>query len=180
MSSARGAISVRLAMSVDGYIADHDGGFDWIVAVPSPRLDTGHQLPFDDFLEDVDIVVMGRRCYEQGQSEDYVALGKRVMVATSNAASRRGTSPGIEFCDDPVNAVTAARKQGHHCFLFGGGLLVHSFLVADAVDVLTVGIVPVLLGGGRSLFPGEHPTINLRLTDYAIADGKVRLVYQRR
>jgi dihydrofolate reductase len=180
MGKTRGIISVRLAMSLDGYIADHEGGYDWIVPVPSPRLDTAHQLPFDAFLEDVDIVVMGRRCYEQGQSEDYVTLGKRVIVATSDPAGRRGTSPGIEFCDDVVNAVTAARKQGLHCFLFGGGLLVHSFLAADAVDMLSVGIVPVLLGGGRSLFPDEHPTISLRLTDYTIADGKVRLIYQRR
>jgi riboflavin biosynthesis pyrimidine reductase len=54
------------------------------------------------------------------------------------------------------------------------------FLAADAVDMLTVGIVPVLLGGGRSLFPGEHPTIDLRLTDCTLGDGKVRLVYERR
>ncbi|HEY2508048.1 MAG TPA: dihydrofolate reductase family protein [Streptosporangiaceae bacterium] len=180
MTSARGAISVRLAMSLDGYIADHDGGYDWIVPVPSPGLDTAHQLPFDDFLQDVDIVVMGRHCYEQGQSEDYVALGKRVIVATSDAAGRRDTCAGIEFSDDVVGTVTAAREHGQHCFVFGGGLLVHSFVAADAVDVLTVSIVPVLLGGGRSLFPGEHPTINLRLTDYAIADGKARLVYQHR
>jgi dihydrofolate reductase len=71
-------------------------------------------------------------------------------------------------------------QQGQHCFVFGGELLAHSFIAADAVDVLTVSIVPVLLAGGRSLFPGEHPAVNLRLTDYAIADGKVRLVYQRR
>jgi dihydrofolate reductase len=180
MSNTPGTISVRLAMSLDGYIAGHDGGYDWIVPVPSPKLDTAHQLPFDDFLEDVDIVVMGRRCYEQGQAREYVALGKRVMVATSDAPARRGACPGVEFCHDAVSAVTAAREQGHHCFLFGGGVLVHSFLAADAVDMLTIGIVPVLLGGGRSLFPGEHPAINLRLTDYAIADGKVRLVYQRR
>jgi dihydrofolate reductase len=179
MTTTRGAISVRLAMSLDGYIADHDGAFDWIVPVPSPGLDTAHQLPFDDFLDDVDIVVMGRHCYEQGQSEDYVTLGKRVIVATSDAA-RRDTSAGIEFCDDVVGEVRGARDRGQHCFVFGGGLLVHSFVAADAVDMLTVSIVPVLLGGGRSLFPGEHPTINLRLTDYAIAEGKVRLVYCRR
>jgi dihydrofolate reductase len=57
---------------------------------------------------------------------------------------------------------------------------VRSFLAADAVDFLTVGVVPVLLGGGRPLFPGGHPSVNLRLTDYAIADGKVRLAYERR
>jgi dihydrofolate reductase len=143
-------------------------------------LDTAHQLPVEDFLQDVDIVVMGRRCYDQGQSDDYVALGKRVIVAASDAASR-DACPGIEFCDDVVGVVTAARRQGRHCFLFGGGQLVRSFLAAGAVDMLTVGIVPVLLGGGRPLFfPGEHPSIHLCLTDYAIADGKIRLVYQRR
>jgi dihydrofolate reductase len=180
MTNTPGAISVRLAMSLDGYVADHDGGYDWIVPIPSPTLDTAHQLPFDDFLEGVDVVVMGRRCYEQGQSADYVRLGKRVIVASSDAAGRRDASPGVEFCDDVVATVLAAREQGLHCFVFGGGVLVHSFVAADAVDMLTVSIVPVLLGGGRSLFPGQYPTINLRLTDYAIADGKARLVYQRR
>ena len=178
MREPPGVISVRLAMSLDGYIADHDGGYDWIVPVPSPMLDTGHQLPFDDFLADIDVVVMGRHCYEQGQSQDYISLGKQVIVATSITPA--SGPEGIQFCDDVVNAVTAARDRGNRCFLFGGGVLVHSFLAADAVDMLTVGIVPVLLGGGRPLFPGEHPTINLRLTDYTVRDGKVRLVYQRR
>ena len=79
-----------------------------------------------------------------------------------------------------VHTVAAARERGEHCFLFGGGVLVRSFLASDAVDTLIVGIVPVLLGGGHPLFPGGHPAINLRLTDYTVGDGKVRLVYQRR
>ncbi|WP_091641077.1 hypothetical protein [Micromonospora pallida] len=62
-------------MSLDGYIADDQGGYDWIVPGASPTLDTDHQLPFDEFLDDVDIVVMGRRCYDQGQHQDYVDLG---------------------------------------------------------------------------------------------------------
>ena len=50
----------------------------------------------------------------------------------------------------------------------------------DYVDRLTVGIVPVLLGGGRPLFGGRHPQLSLRLVDYTVQDGKVRLVYERR
>ena len=180
MSKASGFISARLDMSLDGYIADHDGDYEWIAPVPSPMLDTRHQLPFDEFLADVDLVVMGRRCYEQGQARDYVRLGKQVIVATSKPPASGDAGEGIRFCDDVVNVVTAARDQGERCFLYGGGVLLHSFLAADAVDTLTVGIVPVLLGGGRPLFPGEHPAINLRLTDYTVGDGKVRLVYQRR
>lgn len=178
--SGAARITVRVAMSLDGYIADRFGGYDWIVPVPSPALDTRHQLPFDDFLADVDTVVMGRHCFEQGLARDYLMLGKRVIVATRRPPAAGEAPEGIEFCDDAVSTVTAARERGEHCFLFGGGVLVQSFLASDAVDTLIVGIVPVLLGSGRPLFPGGHHAINLRLTDYTVGDGKVRLVYQRR
>ncbi|MEU5948522.1 hypothetical protein ABZ793_23585 [Micromonospora sp. NPDC047465] len=49
-------------MSLDGYIADDQGGYDRTVPVAGPTLDTEHQLPFDEFLDEVDIVVMGRHC----------------------------------------------------------------------------------------------------------------------
>lgn len=179
MNMPRGLISLRLAMSLDGYIATQEGGYDWIVPVPSPTLDTDHQLPFDEFLGDVDVVVMGRRCYDQGQHRDYVSLGKRVIVATSRAPVH--SEQDVEFvADGVVNVVRAARDSGQHCFLFGGGVLVESFLRADAIDMLTVGIVPILLGSGRRLFPSEHPTLELRLADYTVESGKVRLVYRRR
>ena len=99
--TSAGLISLRLAMSLDGYIADASGSFEWIVPVPS-------------------------------------------------------------------------------CFLFGGGVLVESFLTAGVVDELTVGIVPVLLGRGRRLFVGGYPRLELSLVDYAVLDGKVRMVYRRR
>jgi dihydrofolate reductase len=107
---------------------------------------------------------------------------------TASPLSRQRPSPpdegdgaeAIPFCDDAVNVVTAARDQGNHCFLFGGGVLVHSPHAADAVDMLTVAVVPVLFGDGRPLFPGQHPGIKLRLADYTVGDGKVRLVYRRR
>ena len=181
MDVSSGLISLRLAMSLDGYIADADGGYDWIVPVPSPTLDTDHQLPFDAFLDGVDVVVMGRRCYDQGQHREYVTLGKRVIVATSGPPAPEATERGVDFvADGVVEVVKSARDSGQHCFLFGGGVLVESFLQADAVDTLTVGIVPILLGSGRRLFPSEHPTLELRLTDYTVESGKVRLVYKRR
>jgi dihydrofolate reductase len=181
VSVSSGRISVRLAMSLDGFIADEQGGYDWIVPVASPNLDTEHQLPFDDFLEDVDVVVMGRRCYDQEQHRDYVALGKRVIVATLTRSLLEKSEEGVDFVgDDVVDVVKTARDGGQHCLLFGGGVLVQSFLAAGAVDMLTIGVVPVVLGRGRPLFPGERPLLELRLTDYTVQDGKIRLVYQRR
>lgn len=178
MDSSSGTVSLRLAMSLDGFIADAEGGYDWITPVPSPGLDTEHQLPFDEFLAGVDVVVMGRRCYDQGLHDPYRWLDLSVVVATTG---RPPDSDGfVEFTSDPVGLVRNARAAGRHCFLFGGGGLVRSFLDAGLVDRLTVGIVPVLLGGGRSLFGGRHGQIPLRLIDYTVGDGKVRLVYERR
>ncbi|GGN24500.1 riboflavin biosynthesis protein RibD [Actinoplanes campanulatus] len=168
-------------MSLDGYIADDDGGYEWIVPVPSPTLDTEHQLPFDDFLADVDIVVMGRHCFDQKQHRDYVALGKKVIVATSAPKLIATPEEGVDFVGrDVVEVVKAYRGQGQHCFIFGGGVLVQSFLAANAVDMLTVGIVPVLLGSGRPLFLGGYPPLDLSLVNYAVQDGKARLIYRRR
>lgn len=107
-------------MSLDGYIADLQGAYDWIIPVPSPALDTEHQLPFDDFLADVDIVVMGRRCYQQRQHVDYVALGKKVIVATSTSSILATTEEGVDFVGpEVVDVVKVHRGQGRHCFSSG-------------------------------------------------------------
>lgn len=175
---ASGKISARLAMSLDGYIADPDGGYAWIQDVDSAELDTAHQVPFDVYLRDVDIVVMGRRCFEQGAHADYVQQGKPVIVAASRPAE--ALHSGVEFSDDVIARVQSEKMEGHHCFLFGGGEIVTSFLRVDLIDELTVGIVPVLLGSGRQLFQAIGRQIDLRLVDYTVLNGKARLTYTRR
>ena len=79
-----------------------------------------------------------------------------------------------------LSRVRLERDAGRHCFLFPGGELVTSFLRADLVDRLTVGVVPVLLGEGRRLFHEHGRRTDLRLVDYTVLHGKVRLTYERR
>jgi dihydrofolate reductase len=176
--TGNGKVSLRLAMSLDGFIADLGGGDDWIQDVPSPDLDTEHQVPFDEYLDDVNVVVMGLRCFEQGQHIDYVQLAKPVIVAASQSHGR--SAHGVEFTDDVLSRVHWERDEGRHCFLFGGGRLVTSFVQANLIDELTVGIVPILLGEGRRLFHEGRRRIDLRLIDYTILNGKARLRYRRR
>jgi dihydrofolate reductase len=176
--TSNGKISLRLAMSLDGFIADLDGGYDWIQDVPSPHLDTKHQVPFDEYLRDVDVVVMGLRCFEQGQHVDYVELAKPVIVAASQPQVH--PTRGVEFTDDVLSRVRWERDEGRHCFLFGGGRLVTSFVQANLVDELTIGIVPVLLGEGRRLFHEGRQRVDLSLVDYTILNGRARLQYLRR
>jgi dihydrofolate reductase len=175
-----GVIWLRLAMSLDGYIADDDGGYGWIQPVPSPGLDTEHQIPFDDFLDEIDVVVMGRTCYDEGAHDDYGPLDKRVLVGTSRPPEPRDGEEHVTFSTDPVADTVALREQGLRCLVFGGSLLIRHFLEARVIDRFTVNVVPVLLGSGRPLFSGTYDELELRLTDYTVRDGQVRMVYARR
>lgn len=180
MRNAAGVVWLRLAMSLDGYIADEEGRYDWIRPVPSPDLDTDHQIPFVEFLDEIDVVVMGRRCYDEGAHRDYGPLGKRVLVGTSRPPIPGHGETHVEFSVDPVSETLALRDSGKRCLLFGGGILISSFLEATAVDRLTVNVVPVLLGSGRRLFSGSYDPLELRLVDYTVRDSQVRMVYERR
>ncbi|MBZ5737159.1 dihydrofolate reductase family protein [Nocardioides mangrovi] len=175
-----GIVWLRLAMSLDGFIADDDGGYGWIQPVPSPDLDTEHQIPFDDFLDEIDVVVMGRRCYDEGAHRDYGPLGKEVLVGTSRPPEPVAGEEHVVFSTDPVADTLVRRTAGERCLLFGGGLLVASFLEARAVDRFTVNVVPVLLGSGRPLFGGHYDPLELRLIDYTVGDSQVRMVYEHR
>ena len=67
-----GKIILNLAISLDGYIADENGGFDWIIGDGNNTLNTDEKWDYDKFLEDIDVVVMGKNCYDQGFHKDFV------------------------------------------------------------------------------------------------------------
>lgn len=175
----KGRIILNLAVSLDGFIADEEGGYDWIAGQGDAALDTENQIAFADFLKGIDVVVMGKKSYQQGQDsyvKDYV--GKRVYVATHETRRDEGN---ISFISgDIVETVLKERDAGRNVYLFGGGILIDPFEKADLIDEYIIGIVPVLLGKGRPLFLGNNPRIPLRLEDYSLQDGIFTLRYGKR
>ena len=54
-----------IAASLDGYIADKDGGVDWLNSIPNPdQSDYG----FEEFMQDVDAILMGANTFKVVQS----------------------------------------------------------------------------------------------------------------
>ena len=167
---------MNLAMSIDGFIADEDGAYDWITGQGDDRLDTVWEYPFSEFLSGIDVVVMGNRCYEQGFAEDYA--DKTVYVASN---IKRENEENIRFISgNIVDTVIKERDAGKNIYLFGGGIVIDPFIKADAVDEYIIGIVPVLLGKGRPLFLGNNPTITLHLDHYSFRDGIAIVYYSKR
>lgn len=172
-----GSIILNLAISLDGYIADQDGGYDWITGDGDHALDTREQWSYEDFLSGIDVVVMGRNCYDQGFHKDFPS--KEVWVVTSRP-EQLGSFNIRTVGGDICALAQRAKEQGKRIFLFGGGVTIAPFLEHDLIDEYILGLVPIVLGGGRPLFPGNTPAIPLRLVGRYIDGGVTILRYIRR
>ena len=170
MSDERRRIILNLAMSLDGYIADKDGGYGWI-----PEPEESGVWDYGRFLEGIDTVVMGRRCYEQGMAGEFP--DKEVLVAGSGKPEGN-----IHFLDrDAADRVAALRQRpGRDIYLFGGGLLARDFIARDLVDEYIIGVIPVILGEGIPLFYSHPGAIALELKETIVTGGTVILRYVRK
>ena len=87
-------IILNLAISLDGFICDEDGGFAWISGQGDVRADTADHFDFDGFLASCDTIVMGRKAYEDCLSSLPEAAEKRFRVASRTP---RAPEAGLSF-----------------------------------------------------------------------------------
>ena len=113
-------IILNLAISLDGFICDEDGGFAWISGQGDVRADTADHFDFDGFLASCDTIVMGRKAYEDCLSSLPEAAEKRFLVASRTPRAPEGR---VVFLSADVVAEVLALKDrpGKHIWLFGGG-----------------------------------------------------------
>lgn len=170
-------IILNLAISLDGYIAGKDGGFDWIVGDGDKHLNTPNLFDFPEFVNSIDTIVMGRLAFEDCGVEAYA--DKKVVVATSQALENY---ENVVFVKSNINDYIQKLQQedGKDIWLFGGGMLTDSFIKADIVDEYIVGIIPIILGTGKKLFLGDNPMIKLHLDNYTVDEGIPIMRYSRR
>lgn len=154
-------VRASLAVSLDGYIADKDGGVDWLNPFFSDEMD------FAGFMKGIGAAVMGRKTYDIAASG---ALGPipPTSYPTFVPTHRQMPNPpkGYEpFGGTPIELVERLHEQlaksGKDIWLMGGGATIDTFLAAGLVDRLELRIIPVILGDGVPLFPrhsrGQQP-----------------------
>lgn len=172
-----GKIVLNLAISLDGYIASEDGSYAWIVGDGDTTLDTPIKYDFSQFVDDIDIVVMGKKCYDQNMHNEY--KHKKVYVATTQ---KMKDEDNLRFIRGDVTKIIQEEKEkeGKKIYLFGGGVLVDGFIKADLIDEYIIGIIPIVLGKGIPLFLNNNPMIQLHLDEYIVENGIVILKYSKR
>lgn len=168
-------VRYNVAASLDGFIADRDGGYDWIPLDPA--------VDFDALFARVDTVLLGRRSYELTLREPDAAFawpaGARVHVFSRTLDPADHPSVTV-VSDDAAGVVAALRAEpgDGDIWLFGGGALFGALLAAGQVDAVEVTVVPVLLGDGVPLVPAGVPRTALALThSHVYPSGMVGLHY---
>lgn len=173
-------ISLFIAMSLDGYIADENGGVDWLKGQGN---DTENVDVYSEFIKDIDTVLMGRKTYEQIVTElspaEWVYDGLTSYVFTHKEQSSSGN---IRFVKEaPGELLRKLRaEEGKGIWICGGADLVRQVLAEDLIDQYYISVIPVLLGSGIRLFSGMDKKMELKLVKTQNYNGITDLVYERR
>lgn len=189
-----GKLIYLITTSLDGYVADKNGNFDW--AMPSEEV---HAF-LNDILRKVGTSLLGRNMYEvmkvwdtiptegtggpmDGPSEamnDYARIwrdAKKIVYSTSLSDVSIANAT-IERSFDP-NSLQQLVAESDKDFDIGGPHLAAEAIKAGIVDEYHQFIAPVMIGGGNYWLPKDVQS-KLKLTDvHSFENGFVHLQYSK-
>jgi len=147
-----------VAMSLDGFIAGPSGEYDWIPDEP--------EIDWNAFMGRFDTVLMGRRSYEAALAAPGGSALPGMATYVFSRTLRPEAHPAVRLVSTQVSETLASLRQspGKEIWLFGGGALFRSLLELGQVDMVEVGLIPVLLGHGIPFLPGLDHKVRLELT----------------
>lgn len=153
-------------VSLDGYINDASGNFDW--AAPDEEV---HAF-INDLERSATTYLYGRRMYDvmkvwqtvpdmPDQSEvmlDYADLWRRAdkIVFSRSLESVSTPRTRVEKRFDP-DAVARLKEEEERHISIGGPTLAAAAVAAGLVDEYQLFLCPVLVGGGTPFFPNGSP-----------------------
>lgn len=173
-------IILNLAISLDGYIADESGKFEWIVGHGDSSLNSEEQFDFSKFVDSLDTIVMGSGAYEDTPDESIKSFSDKKLIIASSKKFEIPANAEIVNGDVCGRVLEIREEKGKDIWLFGGGIAIDPFIKANVIDKYIVGIIPTILGSGKRLFLDNNPTTLLHLEKTYIADGILILVYRKR
>lgn len=149
-----------LAISLDNFIARHDGAVDWLFM-------EGEQMK--DFAESFklfDAVLMGRKTYDFGVSHGMTSYPNMKNYVFSRTLEGSPDKRVEIVAKNPSEFVKGLKREaGKSIWLCGGGELAATLLNDDLVDEIILNVHPVLLGSGIPFFSKIKKQVDLELTN---------------
>jgi dihydrofolate reductase len=175
-------VVATITMSLDGYVTGPndgpgnglgDGGerlHYWVFGGPWSygQEPTGEATGVDkEYLDEAmargGAVVIGRNMYEAAEAwGGSNPFGVPLFVVTHRPEDEPEEG-GFTFVNGLDDAIARAREAagGKDVGIGGGADVIRQALQAGYVEELSISIAPVILGGGKRLFDGSEPTMNL-------------------
>jgi len=169
-------------ISLDGVVQapggpseDTDGGFahgGWSMKYFDPKVMGGM---FDELARQSHALLQGRRTYQasagawpsrSGDSfSDWINRVQKYVVSNTLTEDSITWNPTtIIRGSDFLKTVSNLRAQpGGYIYVYGSAMMVQSLLAADLVDELLLTIEPIILGGGKTIFPANGKAIPFEL-----------------
>ncbi|HEX7292321.1 MAG TPA: dihydrofolate reductase family protein [Conexibacter sp.] len=197
-----GKVKADISVSIDGYVAGPDdsheqplgrGGealHEWVIATAGwrrrHRYEGGTTGVDSELMEEawagLSAIVMGRRMFDLGEpywgEEPPFRVPVFVVTNRPHEAIVRGETTFTFVTGGPEQAVELAREAAGDgdVSIAGGGDVIGQLLQAGAVDELLLHVVPVVLGGGASLFAGVGPEVRFEQVRAVAGDGVTHLL----
>lgn len=150
-----------IATSADGFIADKNGGLDWL---PQEPID-GQDFGFEAFVSSIDVIAQGSKTFvqtigfiEAGIVPDLPYGGKHMYVFTREPMTTDRSDVTFVSSIEAYLSIIDQYTTIQRVWLLGGAELVASFKAHDLIDECIITIIPVHLGEGivlpRTVFNG--------------------------
>jgi dihydrofolate reductase len=177
-----GKLTYTGILSLDGYIADETGNFDWAA------LDEEVHAFVNDLERPIGTYLLGRRTYDvlsvwdtmnlEGEPaviHDYAQVWRAANKIVYSTTLRDVAPPKTRIEREFNPAEVAALKQREDLSIGGPTLAAHA-IKAGLVDEYHLFLTPVVVGGGTSFWPGGWRELDL-LDEQRFTGGVVYLRY---
>lgn len=174
-------VIVHATVTVDGFIADADGGVDWMFGRPSAPED---DAVVEKVIEHIGAVVGGAnktQTIEDGEIPygGMLKVPVYLMAHTDHEPIERDGVTYTFVVDDIAQAVESAKQAaGDKWVVLLGGSISRQCLLLGLVDELHLDVAPVLLGEGISLFAGLGQRIELERVETSAFASETHLRYR--
>lgn len=176
-----GKVFIHAAVTLDGFMADKDGGLDWMFDLPEAPED-GELMK--SVWDRIGAVIGGaNKTQTIGDGEQpYGGMLKvpvYLMTRRPHAPVEKDGTTYHFVVDDIAEAVRAAKEAaGDKDVSLLGGSISRQCLALGLVDEIQLHVVPVILGAGISLLGGLGKRINLERMETAAYAAGTHLRYR--
>jgi dihydrofolate reductase len=149
-------VTYGAACSLDGFIADSEGGVEWL------HLSRDVQAIMAEYWATIDTLVWGRKTWDMAAASGGSGPPMRNYVVSRTLTSVSGAEL---VASDPGAFVNDLKRQpGKGICVMSGGDLARSLFAAGAIDEVGLNIHPILLGAGIPVVqdPGRPVSLELR------------------